>query len=109
MKADIKKIIPNIVPILIMIGLIPFFTNDYYLLLSYTILIVVFLKVHYEKNEYRLLLAGIIFMFIAEYIFISTGVEIFTSKTLVNMPIWLPILWGYGFIAMRRVAYELLK
>lgn len=109
MKIDFKKIILEIIPIFLMIGLIPFIKNDYYLFASYIILIVIFLKIKYEKNEYRLLIAGILFMTFTEYIFISTGVETFTSQTLINMPIWLPLLWGYGFIVMKRVAYELLK
>lgn len=109
MRTDIKKIILNTLPIIVMIGLIPFISNDYYLILMYTILIAISLKIHYENNEYKLLSAGIIFMFLAEYFFISTGVETFTSQTLINMPIWLPVLWGYGFIAIKRIANELLK
>lgn len=109
MKADIKKIILNTIPVIIMIGLIPILINDYLLFLIYIAIIVVSLKIHYEKNEYRLLIAGIIFMFLVEFIFVSTGVETFTSQTLINMPIWLPVLWSYGFIIIRRISYELLK
>ncbi len=109
MKCDIKKIIQGVIPIFLMIWLIQLITNDYLILLAYIIIILIALKIHYEKNEYRLLLAGIIFMFIMEYLFVSTGIEIFTSQTLINMPIWLPVLWGYSFIAIKRIAYELLK
>jgi len=109
MKTDIKKIILNIIPILVMILLIKLIKNDYYLLLSYIIIILLLFKVNYEKNEYKLLISGVVFMFIIEYIFISTGVETFTSQTLINMPIWLPVLWGYGFIVINRVSRELLK
>ncbi len=39
----------------------------------------------------------------SEYFFISTGVETFIRNSLFGvMPLWLPILWGYGFIAIRR-------
>lgn len=109
MKADIKKIILNLISIIIMIGLIPILINDYLLLLVYIVIIIVSLKMHYEKNEYRLLIAGIIFMFLAELFFISTKVETFTSQTLINMPIWLPVLWGYGFIIIKRISHKLLK
>ena len=103
MKVDIKKIILNLIPIALMIVLIPILINDYTLLLTYIIIIIASLKMYYEKNEYRLLIAGIILMFLAEYFFIATGVEIFTSQTLINMPIWLPVLWGYGFIVIKRI------
>src|SRR3989344_9576519 len=109
MKTDIKKIILNIIPILVMILLIKVIKNDYYLLLSYVILILILFKINYEKNEYKVLISGIILMFVIEYIFISTSVETFTSQTLINMTIWLPVLWGYGFIVINRVSKELLK
>ena len=109
MKTDIKKIMLNIIPIIIMIGLIPLIKNDYYILLAYLIIIGICLKIHYEKKEYKLLITGLIFMFLAEFFFISTKVEIFTSQTLINMPIWLPILWGYGFIVIKRISYELIR
>ena len=109
MKSNIKNIVLNTTSIIIMMGLISIIKNDYYLLLVYILVIGISLKIYYEKKEYKLLIAGIIFMFIAEFFFISTKVEVFTSQTLVNMPIWLPVLWGYGFIVIKRISYELLK
>ena len=42
-------------------------------------------------------------MILSEMIFISTGVEIFVRNTLFGlMPLWLPFLWGYGFVAIKR-------
>ena len=109
MKSNIKKIALNVFSIILMIGLVPIIKNDYYLILTYIILISIFLKIYYEKKEYKLLIAGIIFIFLAEFFFILTRVETFTSQTLINMPIWLPVLWGYGFIVIKRISYELLK
>ena len=109
MKSNIKEIILNVIPILVMILLVRVIKNDYYLLIIYALLILTLLKINYEKNEYKLLISGIIFMFVMEYIFILTGIETFTSQTLINMPIWLPLLWGYGFIVINRVSKELLK
>ena len=109
MKTNIKKIILNVIQILVMILLVKVIKNDYYLIIVYALLILTMLKINYEKNEYKLLISGIIFMFVTEYIFISTGIETFTSQTLINMPIWLPLLWGYGFIVINRVSKELLK
>lgn len=41
----------------------------------------------------------------SEAFFISTGVEVFIRNSLFGiMPLWLPLLWGYGFIAIRRAA-----
>ena len=42
-------------------------------------------------------------MAIFEVIFISTGAETFNRVSLFGlMPIWLPFLWGYGFIVIKR-------
>jgi hypothetical protein len=46
---------------------------------------------------------GFIFMTLSEYLFISTGVEVFERDSLFGlMPLWLPFLWGYGFVVIKR-------
>jgi hypothetical protein len=46
--------------------------------------------------------------FLAEALFISTGVETFERKTLFGiMPLWLPFLWAYIFFALRRAVLAL--
>ena len=43
-------------------------------------------------------------MIVSEYLFISTGVETFNRNSLFGlMPLWLPFLWGYAFVVMKRV------
>lgn len=99
----IVKIFVNVVPVLIMIGLIPFVQNDYVLTLLYVVIIAVALFVKYEKREWIFLLVGFFGMMVSEYIFTSTGVEIFVRDSLFGLiPIWLPFLWAYGFVAMKR-------
>lgn len=100
---NLIKIILEAIPILIMITLIPFIKNDYFLLLIYIMVIAVSLFIKYQKKEYMLLILGFISMTIFEYIFISTGVETFNRKSLFGiMPVWLPVLWAYAFIAIKR-------
>ena len=42
-------------------------------------------------------------MIIAEYFFVSTGAETFLRKSLFGiMPLWLPFIWAYAFVAMKR-------
>jgi len=100
----IKKIFLNIIPIFLMIELIPIISNDYLLTLAYVIIIVGALFIKYEKREYIFLLWGFFGMMISEYIFISTKVETFNRNSLFGlMPIWLPFLWGYSFLVMKRI------
>ena len=96
-------ILANILPILIMIWLIPIISNDYILTLAYVGIISISLNIKKEHNDFKALLIGFIGMTISEYIFISTGVEKFLRVSLLGMPLWLPFLWAYGFVAIKRI------
>lgn len=98
------KIFYNTLPVLLMIGLIPLIKNDYILTSFYLVIIIFFLIViRATKKEILILFFGLIFMTISEYLFISTGVETFLRNSLFGlMPIWLPLLWAYGFVVISR-------
>jgi len=112
MKPFSKKVIQiliNTVPIFIMIGLIPLVTNDYVLTAIYVVLIVAALAIKRNKNDITVLVFGFFIMIIAEYFFVMTGVETFKRNTLFGiMPLWIPFLWAYGYVAIKR-AIEILK
>ncbi len=104
----IKKILTNALPILLMIGLIPVVLNDYWLTAIYICIILVALIVKKEKNDLSIFVFGFFIMIISEYLFVSTGVETFQRNSLFGlMPLWLPLLWGYGFIVIKRAVIVL--
>lgn len=106
----IKYIILNAFPILLMIGCIPIIANDYTLLGIYIWISTISILLHREKNDGIFYVVGFFFMLISESIFISTGVEKFERNSLFGlMPIWLPFLWAYGFIAIKRAVHILEK
>jgi hypothetical protein len=91
------------IPILVMIGLIPLVTNDYILTGLYVGFIIALLNIKREKNDLLALGLGVFGITISEYFFISTGVETFSRTSLLGvMPLWLPFLWGYAFITIKR-------
>ena len=97
------RIFLNALPILIMIALIPLVQNDYVLTGIYLVIIAVSLSIKYTENDFLVLCFGFVIMIVFEYIFISTGVETFIRNSLFNlMPLWLPFLWAYGFVAMKH-------
>ncbi len=50
-----------------------------------------------------IIMIGLIAITLSEYFFINTGVETFARQSLFGvMPLWLPLLWGYGFVAIKR-------
>ena len=104
MKNKLSYISINLIPILSMIGFIPVITNDYYLSLIYLGIILISLFFKKEKNDIKIFIFGFFVMIISEIIFTSTGVEIFIRNSLFGlMPVWLPLLWGYSFVVMKRV------
>ena len=90
-------------PVLAMMALIPFVTNDYWLTFIYILVIVFLPSVKKKSDDVVVIFFGFFIMTFFEYVFVSTGVETFQRHTLLGvMPLWLPVLWAYGFVAMKR-------
>ena len=100
----ILHIFLNAIPVLLMVGLIPLVPNDHILMFIYIGIIAVSLAAKRAPNDLFVLLFGFVIMTIFEYLFIRTGVETFTRTTFLGvMPLWLPFLWAYGFVAIKRI------
>jgi hypothetical protein len=99
----LKTITYNFLVIVLMIALIPIIENDYFLLGIYLLITLITLFIKFDLKDVKVFFLGLIMLTISESIFVSTGVETFNRNTLFGlMPIWLPVLWGYGFIAIKR-------
>lgn len=99
----IKAVALHATPVLLMISLIPIVRNDYVLAAIYAIVILSSFAVTHDKNDLRIFVIGFFAMTASEYLFVSTGVETFTRNSLFGlMPLWLPLLWGYGFVVIKR-------
>ncbi|MBN2454116.1 DUF2878 family protein [Candidatus Woesearchaeota archaeon] len=102
-KSKILQIFLNTIPIVVMIALIPAVKSDYMLAGAYACIIAAAFVVKREKKDWVFFLFGFFVMIVAECFFVSTGVETFERNSLFGvMPIWLPLLWAYVFVAMRR-------
>ena len=103
LRNKILHILFNAVPIILMIALIPFVKDDYILTGIYIVLIVMSFTIKYQPKDYLFFIFGFIIMVVSEYLFISTGVETFVRNSFFGlMPLWLPFLWAYVFVAIRR-------
>ena len=90
-------------PIVLMIGLIPLIQNDYVLASVYSACVVALLFIKREKNDLVALVFGFVGITVSEFFFISTGVETFARQSFLGvMPLWLPFLWGYAFVTIKR-------
>lgn len=108
MIKKIKSLLLLSIPALLMIALVPFITNDYLLTVIYLLIIGIIFLIKHDAKDFLALFFGLFVITFFEYIFVKTGVETFNRHTLFGlMPLWLPILWGYGFVAIKR-AIEIL-
>lgn len=98
------KILLNLIPIILMLISIPIIKNDYLLALIYVIMILMFLLIKYEDRDLLFLIIGLIGMFLGEFFFLKTNVETFNRTSLLGiMPLWLPLLWAYVFVTIKRI------
>ena len=96
-------IVLYVIPIVLMIGLIPLVHNDYLLSFIYIAFAIALLSYKSEKNDLLALLFGLAAITASEYFFVSTGVETFVRNSFLGvMPLWLPILWAYAFVTIKR-------
>ncbi|MEK7480215.1 MAG: hypothetical protein AAB665_02915 [Patescibacteria group bacterium] len=103
-------VVTNALPIAVMIALVPLVQNDIALTAIYALFILAALAIHQDKKDLIFLIFGFVTLFFSEYLFISTGVETFERRSLLGiMPLWLPFLWAYVFIAIRRMVAALEK
>jgi len=97
------KVIVQLIPVILMIGLIPLIKNDYLLTGAYILIIVICFAIQRKRNEFYIFVYGFLMMIIFEYIFVSTGVETFIRNSFFGyIPLWLPFLWAYSFVVIKR-------
>lgn len=91
------------VPIILMIGIIPLVTDEHVLATIYVLCAVVLLATKPEKNDLAAYAFGLVGITISETFFVGTGVETFARQGLFGiMPVWLPFLWAYAFVTIKR-------
>lgn len=102
-----KKVITVLLeafPVLLMLSLLYLVKDEHLLFWLFVLIAAVSLLVRYKPLDLTALFLGMVIMTIGEVIFVSSGVEVFESRSLFGlMPLWLPVLWGYGFVAIKRV------
>jgi hypothetical protein len=91
------------IPLTAMILLIPYVENDHSLAFLYVACIIALTATKSEKYDFFALGFGIVAATFFELLFVSTGIETFKHQSLFNLiPAWLPFLWGYIFVTIKR-------
>ncbi|MEK6886585.1 MAG: hypothetical protein AABW88_02015 [Nanoarchaeota archaeon] len=99
-------IFSELIPIIIgKILLVFFWKNNILLTALYAIIILVSFKIKYEKREWAILLLGALVGLSIELWAVNVvGFQTFTGTAAGNIPLWMPLTWGYGFIVIKRIS-----
>lgn len=90
------------IPVLLMILLIPLMASELNMTGLYLAIILVSLLIKYERGDLMLLLSGLIISTLFFEILIFFKIIQFTTASLINLPIWFPLIWAHGFILIKR-------
>lgn len=105
MKKTLIPIFLETLPLLIGIFLTYlFWKNNIILLAVYLIAISIILKIKYQRGDLSALFYGFIIGLIVETIGTSVShYQSFANPDFLGIPMWLPIVWAYGFMLMKRI------
>ena len=105
-----KNIIVQFIPLLIAFALEPLVQNE----IAYAVVLLVMLlaafKIEYHKHEWSLFALGVIIGLVLE---VGMGqvyrLQYWEQDSLFGVPYWLPILWGIGFVYIRRIGNAIVE
>lgn len=99
-----NKIIQQIWPLVIGLVFLWFVKNEIITTIGILLVILITFKIDYHKKEFYWLLIGIITGTICElggdYFF---KLQFWADGAFFGIPLWLPLLWGYMFVIIRRI------
>ena len=107
LMSKLTKVFIETLPILFGILLSYLFWKDNVLLfIIYLVLTLGLIYFHKDKTEFVIFAYGILIGVIVEVIGTQiSGYQSFTKPNFGGIPMWLPIVWGYGFVAMKRIGF----
>jgi hypothetical protein len=81
------------------------FTQNEFIVAGWVVILTVFLfSLRYERKEWILFLIGLIAGIIAEVGGdMIAKMQYWNNGSLLGIPLWLPLLWAFGFIVIRRI------
>lgn len=105
-----KNFAKEILPLVLGLILQPFIHGEFVFTLVIVAILLISWKIKYYKGEWKLFLAGLIIGFVFEALGgLVYRMQYWENASLLGIPVWLPILWGYGFIFIHRLGKIIIK
>lgn len=92
--------------IFILAGLIIFwvFKNEMLTTISVLVILLIYFKIKYVKGEWALFFFGTVLGMVLEIGGdLVLKLQYWEQASFFGIPLWLPLLWGFAFVFMRRV------
>ena len=103
-KEALKEVLIELIPFLLALIIAFYVKQEIAITIILAAVLLISFKMKYHKKEGLLLFTGIITGLIFE---ISGNffykLQYWSSGSIYGMPLWIPLLWGYGFILIRRI------
>lgn len=100
----------DILALVLLIAQFLVFRNEFVVAGSVVVLAVLFLVLHRERGEITLFIIGVILGIVLEV----GGDMIYKLQywehgSFFGIPYWLPLMWGYAFVFIRRIGNHIVK
>jgi general stress protein CsbA len=105
-----ENVLFQILPLFLVLFIFVFTQNEFFVTAGIIFLITLSFMIKYYKKEWKVLvfgvILGIIFELGGDLIYKA---QYWENASFFGIPIWLPLMWGYGFIFIRRIGNFLVK
>lgn len=106
----IKPISKEITPFLIAILLSSFLRNEIIVTIIFAVIILTLFLTRYKKKELLIFIFGFLTgLFIEIWGQLVGFFQWQTFNSILLIPLWLPLSWGYSFVVIRRIGNILIK
>ena len=111
MNDKVKDLLIQTIALFLILFLFIITHNEAIITISIIVLMAIMFKIKYHKGEWLFFISGAVIGFLfeasADLIF---KLQYWENATLLGLfPIWLPLMWGYGFIFIRRLGNLIVK
>ena len=111
MKIKLKELLIQLIPLFIVFIIMIFVNSEILYTILIILLIIASFLIKYYPGEWKILVLGFLLAIIFEVVFglISYRLQHWEQDSLFGVPYWLPFLWAYGFVYIRRIGNFLIN
>ena len=104
------SILFQIAPLFLVLAVFIFTQHELIVTLCIAAMILGSFSIRYYAGEWKVLILGMLLGFTFEILGdLIYKAQYWENASLLGIPLWLPLMWGYGFIFIRRIGNMLVK